>query len=50
MNKKPSINYNSLYSILEENKNNTIDGVIFNLDTGSVFGGGLNMEKNKIAI
>lgn len=50
MNKKPSINNNSLSSMLEENKNNSIDGVIFNLDTGSVFGDGLTIQRNKIAI
>jgi hypothetical protein len=27
-----------------------IDGVIFNLDTGYTFGGGLSNEKNRLAV
>jgi hypothetical protein len=45
MNKKPIL----ISSLLEENKVNTIDGVIFNLDTGGIYGGGINVDKNRLA-
>lgn len=48
MNKKPSMM--SLTSLIEENRANQLDGVIFNLDTGQTCGGGITSEKNKIAI
>lgn len=47
MHKKPSLN--GVTGIIEQNKINTMDGVVFNLDTGITFGGGLTPEKNKIA-
>ena len=39
MNKKPS--FCNISGILEENKMGNVDGVVFNLDTGYTFGGGL---------
>ncbi len=39
MNKKPSMM--GLTSLIEENKANELDGVIFNLDTGQTCGGGI---------
>lgn len=48
MNKKPSTM--GLTSLIEQNKANELDGVIFNLDTGQTCGGGITNEKNKIAI
>lgn len=48
MNKKPS--FCNLTGLIEENKLGSIDGVVFNLDTGYTFGSGLTAEKNRLAI
>ena len=48
MNKKPSLCGTT--GVIEDNKINAEDGVVFNLDTGLTFGGGLKPELNRIAI
>lgn len=48
MNKKPT--FCNLTGLIEQNKLGIVDGVVFNLDTGFTFGGGLTAEKNRLAI